>query len=77
MDEEMFIDGLASGVNPTEALYTYRHYSEFVPGTLEPANAMGWNRGWTDDPSDVSENEPLEFVSIRKFRYNDTLGKKV
>ena len=32
---------------------------------------------WTDDPSDVSPDEPYEFVSIRRRKYDDTEGNAV
>ena len=32
---------------------------------------------WTDDPSDVSPDEPYEFVSIRRRKYDDTKGNAV
>lgn len=33
--------------------------------------------GWTDDPSDVSTNEPFEWVSIRRSKWDDTNKKSV
>ena len=44
---------------------------EFVPGSDYPGHrpvieVIGWDKNWTDDPRDVSVNEPFEFVSIRK-----------
>ena len=38
------------------------HYNEWLPS----------GTGWTDDPSDVGPFQPYEFVSIRKFQYNET-----
>ena len=37
---------------------------EFVPGNS--AQSLGWDRNWTDDPLDVSANQPYEFCSVRK-----------
>lgn len=56
-----------TGISDELALQAYQN-DEFVPGDNALAQSLNWDRNWTDDPSDVSENEPLEFVSIRKYR---------
>lgn len=43
---------------------------EFIPGNS--ATAIGWDRNWTDDPLDVSISQPFEFVSVRKFKFNES-----
>lgn len=65
----------AAGVDDDVALLVYQN-DEFIPGQYPIAQSVGWDDpNWTDDPSDVSENEPLEFVSIRKYRKNSDTGE--
>ena len=56
-----------TGISDELALQAYQN-DEFIPGDYSVPQSLGWDRNWTDDPSDVSANEPLEFVSIRKYR---------
>ena len=60
---------------------TPEQLSEFFGGDAEKIAAFytdhfkEWNpegTGWTDDPSDVGPFQPYEFVSIRKFQYDET-----
>lgn len=52
-----FLGGDAEKINS----FYYDHYNEWLPeGT-----------GWTDDPSDVGPFQPYEFVSIRRFQYDE------
>ena len=63
-----------TGISDELALQAYQN-DEFIPGDNALAQSLNWDRNWTDDPSDVSEDEPLEFVSIRKYRKNQTTGE--
>ena len=56
-----------TGISDELALQAYQN-DEFIPGDYPVPQSLGWDRNWTDDPSDVSASEPLEFVSIRKYR---------
>ena len=60
---------------------TPEQLSEFFDGDAEKIAAFytdhfnEWNpegTGWTDDPSDVGPFQPYEFVSMRKFQYDET-----
>ena len=60
---------------------TPEQLSEFFGGDAEKIAAFytdhfnEWNpagTGWTDDPSDVGPFQPYEFVSMRKFQYDET-----
>lgn len=41
--------------------FYHDHYNEWLPE----------GSGWTDDPSDVGPFQPYEFVSIRRFQYDE------
>ena len=53
-----------------EALNTY--YTDRQNEWM-PAGTLGTR--WTDDPSDVSQFEPYEFVSVRKYGYDSVSGE--
>ena len=40
-------------------------------------NYQSFYSPWTDDPSDVSPNEPYEFVSIRRRQYDSVVGNAI
>lgn len=54
------------GASKLAELYQER---EFVPGVTGP-NFIGFNE-WSDEPVDVSESEPVEWVKVRKYRVHD------
>lgn len=56
-----------AGATDAEALAIYQ-MDEFIPGDM--AESIGWDRGWTDDPQDVSPDKPYEFCSKRKYNGN-------
>lgn len=33
--------------------------------------------GWKDDPFELTDNLPVQWVSVRKFRYNEDYKKKM
>lgn len=75
MSKTQFLDiTRVKGIEDDIALQAYQ-VDEFIPGDYPVPQSLGWDRNWTDDPSDVSENEPLEFVSIRKYRKNPDTGE--
>ena len=75
MSKTQFLDiTRVKGIEDDIALQAYQ-IDEFIPGDYPVPQSLGWDRNWTDDPSDVSENEPLEFVSIRKYRKNPDTGE--
>jgi hypothetical protein len=43
---------------------------EFVPN-----KDFGYGYNWTDEPSDIGPNEPMEWVSIRKGEVNQETGE--
>lgn len=75
---------------PDELLEEVDEFFNYLTGGTEEEQA-GWNSPdvytwkkdydgnvgyWTDDPSDVSANEPFEWVSIRRSKWDDTNKKR-
>ena len=57
-----FLSGLVDDIDAAVDSFYNDHYNEWLPS----------GTGWTDDPSDVGPFQPYEFVSIRRFKYNET-----
>ena len=57
-----FLSGRVDDVEAAVDSFYNDHFNEWLPS----------GTGWTDDPSDVGPFQPYEFVSIRKFQYNET-----
>jgi hypothetical protein len=57
-----FLSGLVDDVDAAVDSFYNDHHNEWLPS----------GTGWTDDPSDVGPFQPYEFVSIRRFKYNET-----
>ena len=52
----------------------YNHPS-YQTDNFYPGNEWGYDLDWTDEPQDVDENQPLEWVSIRKGIVNQETGE--
>lgn len=60
--QQELIEG-APSISPQVLIKAFQK-NGFVPGNS--AQAIGWDRNWTADPSDVSSSQPYEFCSIRR-----------